>query len=635
MADDIVQWLEELGLGQYAQAFADNEIDFEILPDLTEDDLEKLGLPMGPRKKLLRAIDSHANEIAQAPSAPSLAPPAGTTPSEAERRQLTVMFCDLVGSTKLSTELDPEDMRDVIRSYQDACAGVVKRYEGFVAKYMGDGVLVYFGYPTAHEDDAERAINAGLGIVEAVKQLEGDLAVRIGIATGMVVVGDIVGEGVSREAAITGETPNLAARLQGTAAPDTVVISETTRTLAGDLFELSELGGHDLKGFADPVQMWSIVGPRTTESRFDASHGGRLTPFVGREHEIALLVDRWERVKEGEGQIVLLSGEAGIGKSRITRALKECLRDEQPIQLLYQCSPHYQSSALHPFIAQLEHAAGFVPQDDAAVKLDKIESLLALGTDDVASAAPLVAALLSVPAEGRYAPLSMTAQRQKERTLEILVDQLLGLAARQPVVMIFEDAHWVDPTTLELLEQTIDGVQDARVLVVITFRPEFQQPWAGHTHMTTLTLNRLTRLQCGAMVERVTGGKALPLEVLDQIVAKTDGVPLFVEELTKTVLELGLLTEAGDRYELTGPLQPLVIPATLHDSLMARLDRLAPVKEIAQIGAAIGREFPHRLLAAVSGKENVALDDALMQLVDAELLFRRGAGSDMRSLLSG
>ena len=629
-SNDIDAWLGELGLGQYAQAFADNDIDADIVADLDEADLEKLGLSMGHRKRLLRAIaESIGGSAPDAEPAPETTSPAPSS-AEAERRQLTVMFCDLVGSTALSATLDPEDMRDVIRAYQDACAGVVTRYEGFVAKYMGDGVLVYFGYPTAHEDDAERAINTGLGIVEAIAALEHDLAVRVGIATGTVVVGDIVGEGASREAAITGETPNLAARLQEIAGPSEVVIAETTRALSGGLFELADLGPRDLKGLADPVRVWRVDRALAAESRFEAARAGRLTSFIGREHEIALLLDRWARAKEGEGQVVLLSGEAGIGKSRIFQMLRARLAEEPCTRLRYQCSPHYTASALQPVIGQLERAAGIASDDTPDDRLDKIEELLAQSTDDVAAVAPLFAALMSVPTDRRYPALEFTAQRRKELTLQALSDQLVGLASRRPVLMFFEDVHWIDPTTLEVLAGMIDRIQAERILAVITFRPEFEVPWRGHTHVTMLTLNRLTRSQCGDMVERVTEGRTLPREVLDQIVAKTDGVPLFVEELTKTVLESELLEDKGDRFELTGPLRSLAIPATLKDSLMARLDRLAPVKEIAQTGAAIGREFPFRLLAAVTQGDAGELERDLARLVEAGLIFRRGAGEDVR-----
>jgi len=640
VADDIAQWLEGLGLGQHARAFAENGVDLDVISELSEDDLKDLGLNLGDRRRLRRAVPTLSSAQIEpdvepaSPVAASEGSTGETTSGGAERRQLTVMFCDLVGSTALSGTLDPEDYRGVMRSYQETVSAAVGRYDGHVAKYLGDGVLVYFGWPRAHEDDAERAVRAGLDVIASLVDAGSvngpDLEARVGIATGGVVVGDLVGDGVTEADAVSGETPNLAARLQQEAAPGSVVVAESTRRLLGGVFECEDFGQRTLKGLSQPVGVWRIAGERTIESRFDASRAGRLTPFIGRDHEIALLLDRWERAKEGEGQVVLLSGEAGIGKSRIAQALRQQLAADPHTRLRFQCSPHYESSALHPFIAQLDQAAGFASNVGPAAKLDKLEELLKQSSDELAAVTPLFAALLSIPTDDRYAPLEMSPQRLKDRTLEALLGQLVGLAGRDPVLMFFEDVHWADPTTLEALAEMVDRIQDARVLALITFRPEFEPPWRGHTHLTTLTLNRLTRNQCRSMVERVTAGKPLPDEVLDQIVAKTDGVPLFVEELTKTVLESGLLADAGDRYALTGPLPALAIPATLRDSLMARLDRLAPVKEIAQIGAAIGREFSYRLLAAVSPKTGDALDDALAQLVEAELIFRRGGDDEAR-----
>jgi predicted ATPase/class 3 adenylate cyclase len=624
MSRAIDQWLKGLGFSKYLGLFAEHEIGLDVLPDLTDADFEKLGIPLGDRKRLLKAIASLSDwpEKRAAPEAPPALPP------EAERRQLTVMFCDLVGSTALSGALDPEDYRDVMRAYQEASAAIVGRYDGYVAKYLGDGILAYFGFPQAHEDDAERAVRAGLAMVEAIGELtprpDLSLQARIGIATGLVVVGDMIGEGVSEKRAVSGQTPNLAARLQALAEANAVVISASTRRLLGGLFEYQDLGAHRLKGIAEPAQAWRVVGERKSASRFEAVRAKTLTPFVGREQEVALLLDRWERAKEGEGQVVLLSGEAGIGKSRITQTLGERLVDEPHTRLRYQCSPYYSNSALHPSISQLEHAARFAPDDPPQHKLDKLEALLGQSTEAVQEVAPLFAALLSIPTGDRYPPLDMTPQRQMEQTLETLVDQLVGLAARQPVWFILEDAHWIDPSTLEMIELTVNRVQDSRVLLVITYRPEFTPPWSGHTHVTSLTLTRLGRRESATMVENVTGGKAVPSEILDQIVAKTDGVPLFVEELAKAVLESGLLEEEAERYVLSGSLPPLAIPASLQDSLMARLDRLSPIKEIAQMAAVIGREFSYDLLAAVSTASDKELADALAQLAEAELVFRRG-----------
>jgi predicted ATPase/class 3 adenylate cyclase len=548
--------------------------------------------------------------------------------SEAERRQLTLMFIDLVGSTALSAKLDPEDMRDLIRAYQNACAGEITRFEGHVAKYMGDGVLAYFGWPRAHEDEAERAVRAGLGIVEAMQALRTPdgvmLEVRIGIATGPVVVGDLIGAGAAREETVVGKTPNLAARLQLLADPNSVVISKRTRRLIGGLFDCFDLGAHHLKGFEAPVRAWRVRGEGATKGRFEALRGANLTPLVGREKELRLLLNLWEQAKEGTGQVVLLAGEAGIGKSRITYALQQRLAEGSYTRLLYFCSPYHQNSALHPVIEQLQRAANFDRIDDGQ-KLDRLEQLLTRSMEDVAEAVPLLAALLSLPTNGRYPQLELGPQERKARTLEVLAAQLEGLAKRQPVLLIFEDLHWIDPTSMDLLELIVERAPTFPALLILTFRREFKSPWIGQPHVTSLALNRLNREQGTAMVERVAAGKALPAEVLTQILAKTDGVPLFIEELTKTVLESGLLRDEGDRYVLSGPLPALAIPATLHDSLTARLDRLIPVKEVAQVGAAIGRQFPYELLAAVSPLSENELNEALAELEDSELVFRRGA----------
>jgi class 3 adenylate cyclase/tetratricopeptide (TPR) repeat protein len=543
------------------------------------------------------------------------------------------MFCDLVGSTAFSRLLDPEETREVIRAFQNTCTDVIGRFDGIVAKYMGDGILAYFGYPVAHEDDAERSARAGLGIIEAVRGLDADLgrrknialAIRVGIATGPVVVGDLVGEGASEEVAVVGATPNLAARLQSIAHPNTIVIAGGTRRLLGAGFVCDDLGEHDLKGFPEPVGAWRVVGPSDAESRFEATHAAELTPFVGREHEIGLLAERWRQAKEGEGQVVLISGEAGIGKSRISLTIQERIAEEPHARVRYQCSPYRRNSALHPVIKQLTLAAGFRRDDSHEQKLDKLEALLITTPEDGGQTLALLASLLSVPTVGRCPPLDLSPERQKQETLTALVEQMTRLAARRPLLVVFEDVHWIDPTTLDLLDLVVDHAQTAPVLLVVTLRPEFVPTWTGQAHVSFLALNRMNRRQRAVMVEKVTGGKRLPEEVLDQIVTRTDGVPLFVEELTKAVIESGLLIEEEDCYRLGGPLPPLAIPSTLQDSLMARLDQMPSVKEIAQIGATIGREFSYELLSWVSPLRDSELRDDLAKLVDSELLFRRGS----------
>ncbi len=524
---------------------------------------------------------------------------------DAERRQLSVMFCDLVGSTALSTEMDPEDLRDVLALYQDSCKAEIARYGGFIARYMGDGILVYFGYPQAHEDDAERGVHAGLGIIEAVSALKPrpglSLQVRVGLATGLVVAGDIVGEGASEERAVLGETPNLAARLQSLAEPDTIVISPATKRLTGGAFAYADLGEHELKGIAAPVRAWRVIGEGAADSRFEAAHGAGSGTLVGRDEELGLMTSRWEQAKEGEGQVVLLSGEAGIGKSRIVQALRDHFAGEERYELRFQCSPYHTSSFLYPIIGEVTRSARIAPDMTPDEKLDRVEAVFTAGKEPVEKVAPLIAGILSIPTGDRYPPLNLTPQAQKDRTIEALANQVVGLAASRPVAFILEDLQWTDPTTLETLDMIIDLMRDARVLMLLTFRPEFEPRWGHQSQVTMHSLNRLSRRRGAAMIEHLTGGKPLPEEVMAQIVAKTDGVPLFVEELTKTVLESGLVVETEDRYVLAGPLTPLAIPETLHDSLMARLDRLAPVKEVAQLGAALGRTFTYELAAAAVG----------------------------------
>ena len=542
----------------------------------------------------------------------------------AERRQVTVMFSDLVGSTALSARMDPEDLREVISAYQKCVADTVGRFGGFVAQYMGDGVLIYFGYPQAHEDDAEQAVRAGLELVAAVGDLKTHAALqtRVGIATGMVVVGDLIGWGASQQQSIVGETPNLAARLQGIAEPNSVVIAESTRRLLGNLFELEDLGAKDLKGITGPVRAWAALRASSAEGRFEAMHETGLTALVGREEELELLLRLWSRAKTGEGQVVLLSGEAGIGKSRLTAALLERLAAEPHTRLRYFCSPQHTDSALYSIISQMERAAGFAHGDTAQTKLDKLDTLLAQSLtprQDVA----IFAEMLSLPNDGRYPTLELASQQRRQRTLEALTAQIKALAQQSPVLMIFEDAHWADPTSLEALGRAVDRIRTLGVLLIVTHRPEFEAPWIGRPHVIALTLNRLARREISAMIDGVTGSWPLPESTRQDIIERTDGIPLFVEEMTKAVLEAAG-EGATERAVAAIPSSSVAVPASLHASLMARLDRLGPAKEVAQIGAAIGREFSHALLAALVRQPEAELRSVLDRLIAAGLLFRQG-----------
>jgi class 3 adenylate cyclase/tetratricopeptide (TPR) repeat protein len=628
---EIRKWLEAIGLGQYGDAFEANKIDMDLLGQVDDQILKDIGVSAaGDRLRIRNAIA----KLTPAPVADvNLSPttPKHETAASAERRQLTVMFCDLVGSTALSARLDPEDLRSIITAYHRCCTELVERNGGFVAKYMGDGVLAYFGYPQAHEHDAERAVRAGLSLVEALPRLAthagSPLQVRVGIATGLVVVGDLIGAGAAQEQAVVGDTPNLAARLQALAEPGAVVIASSTRRLTGGLFEYRDLGTVTLKGFADNVPAWQVLGAGVAESRFEALRA-TTTPLIGRDEEIDLLMRRWEQAKRGEGCVVLISGEPGIGKSRIAQTLAERISAEPHTRLRYFCSPHHQDSALYPSIAQLERAAGFRRDDTDDQRLEKLEAVLAQGSNDLGEAVPPLADLLSIPTGDRYPPLNLTPQKRKEKTLHAQLAQVEGLAAQRPVLMVWEDVHWSDPTTRESLDLLVDRIPTLRVLLIITFRPEFTPPWIGRPQVTLLTLNRLTPRQRAEMIAGVTGSKALPPRIAEQIVDRTDGVPLFIEELTKAVIESGIVKEAGDHYAVAGHVGPLAIPMTLHASLLARLDRLAPTREVAQIGAALGRSFPHELIGAVAQMPQHKLDDALQQLVSAELIFRRGTPPD-------
>jgi len=633
VAGDIDQWLKGLGLSKYSELFAENEVDLEVLPDLTEQDLKDLAIPLGHRKKLLKAI---AMFSANAEKIGHMTEPAAVSPSahaEAERRQLTVMFCDLVGSTALSTQLDPEDLREVIASFQDKCRQSVQRYAGFIAKYMGDGVLVYFGYPQAHEDDAERSVRASLDIVRSMAELNTAiskrhkvlLAVRVGVATGPVVVGDIVGEGPAEEAVVVGETPNLAARLQGVAKPNQVIVASATQRLLGTLFEYEDLGPQQLKGIAEPVRAWRVLREGKIASRYEAKHAGRGLPLVGRQEELGLLTRSWETTKEGHGQVVLIQGEAGIGKSRLLEALREHVSREDYLWIAARCSPYHTGSALYPIIEHIKRAMGWKFEDGSAEKLEKLEATLKRQSLPLEEAVPLYAELMSLPLpEGRYPPLELNAKQKREQTLDALAGWLLEEAERKPVLHVWEDLHWMDPTTLELLGLYIEQSPTVAMMNVLTYRPEFVPPWSMHSHMTPIALNRLERVEVEALIGYQAKGKKMPAEVVEHIVVKTDGVPLYIEELTKTILESGYLHEEADRFTLIGLLSELAIPATLQDSLMARLDRLPIVREMAQLGAVLGREFAYQMLCSLAPYEESLVQDGLERLVQDELLYQRG-----------
>ena len=620
--DTLASWLRPLGLDQYAPLFESHGIDLHSLPLLSENDLVQLGVLLGHRRLLLKAISTLDSDGRAAPSTSQPATDAG-------RRQLTVLFCDLVGSTQLAQQLDAEMLRDPMHAYQRTCGDIVSRYAGHVAQYVGDGIVVYFGFPEAHEDDAERAVRAALDMVAAVGKIPGSTPLRahIGIATGPVVVGGSgAGDGSISNAAV-GETPNLGARLTALAGPDQVVVSSRTHRLLGNTFRAEDLGEHMLKGISGPVKAYLVQDLERNESRFDATRKSRYTPFVGRESEVAILLARWESARDGDGQVVLLTGEPGIGKSRIARVLSKHLADTPHLRQFYQCSPYQNGSAFYPLVESFERACGFEHDDTPEQKLEKLEASLDLGADQLPFVAPFFAALLSLPTD-RYPAQMLAPQKHREQTIAALVDQTLRLARRQPILMICEDAQWADPATLETMVLMVKQIRRAPVLLVITSRPEFVPPWTGHGNVALLHLNRLSRRESEAIANQFVCGKPLPEEVLSKILERTDGVPLFVEELTQAVLESGFLHDAGDQWELKRPLPPLAIPSTIQDSLMARLDHLGMSKEVAQIGACIGREFDHALLAAIVPMADAALHQELDRLVGSGLVFRHGSGAE-------
>jgi len=612
--ENVETWLTEQGFAQYLPLFVENAIDYDILPTLSEADLRSLGLPFGHARKLAMA----AAKIGQTAE---LATPAPT--NEAERRQLTVMFCDLVGSTSLSSRLDPEDLREIIQRYQKTCGEIIARYGGFVAQYLGDGIMVFFGYPQAQEDAAERAVRAGLEIIAEIRRMKtplADIEVRIGAATGLAVVGDLIGKGSSEQTAVVGQTPNLAARVQSLADPGCMTIAESTLKLVGSLFKYRDLGPQRLKGIDSEVRVLQVLGESTDAGRFESIRSARID-CIGRQRELDFLMEKWRLALAGRGQVVLAWGEAGIGKSRLLRLLNERLESAQLTRIQAQCSPQHGATPLYPIIHSNQRAMKFSAEDSDEEKRDKIERFLTMG--NLVDRAPLLAAMMSVPAGGRYPPLQLSAEQLKTQTLQMCVDFVTNLAARQPVLYQIEDAHWIDPSTEELLSRFVERIVDLPVLLLVTGRPECRPAWLGLPHVSALDLGRLGEIEIRMMVHSVAG-KKLPEEVIAQILAKTDGIPLYVEELTRNVLESGLLTETHESWELAGPLPPMAIPSTLQDSLMARLDRLASAKEIIQVAALIGRRFSYSMLSAVLDYPESMLRTALDRLIKAELLFKRG-----------
>jgi class 3 adenylate cyclase len=622
---DVGEWLRGLGLTQYERAFRDNNIDIEVLRRLTADDLRDLGVAsVGHRRRLLDALNTLGEETPNEKLGKPLTRDVG---GNAERRQLSVMFCDLVGSTSLAGRLDPEDLRELIGAYHAAATDEIRRSEGHVAQYLGDGVLAYFGYPQAHENEAERAVRVGLRLVERIGALDAGhpLQIRVAIATGLVVVGDLIGTGETQERGAVGETPNLAARLQAMASPNGVLIDETTRSLVRDLFDYRDLGWVEARGLERKVRVWQVLGANPLfENRFDALRGTALTPLVGRREAIEMLMRRWRHAKHGSGQLVIVSGEPGIGKSRLASSLRSHLRKQPHTLLRYSCSEQHRDTALYPIIHHIERAAGFGREDAIGTRIEKLELLLGETTGSIAEIASLFANLLGLAEQGRYPALPPDPQRRRNLILEGLTRQVETLARRQPVLMIFEDADWADSMSIELLDHIVESLADLPVLLVITTRPEFAPPWIGQAHVTALSLNRLARGDIPAMINGITAGKRLPPEIVDAIAERTDGIPLFVEELTKSLLEGDLLRETDSGFVLDAPLPPLAVPTSLRTLLLARLDRLPAVKEVAQVGAAIGRDFSYELLASVAHCGETELHAGLRQLADAGLVFSRG-----------
>ena len=632
---DLAEWLDRHGLGQYAKIFAENNIEYSILPDLKEGDLEKLGVSLGHRKKLLRAIETSTAEHQPAGSTTSISN-STTSPSallqqrEAEFRQITVVFCDLVGSTQISEALDPEDLKKLIDAYRAECGTAIGRYGGEVARYFGDGVMAFFGWPRAHEDDALRAIHAALEIVSRVSKVSEPIALacRVGVCSGPVVVGEIANSTASWSMDAVGETPNIAARLQTLATANTVLISESTRRLVSTAFDLHDLGLQKLRGITEPVHVHRVLAARNAASRFEAAHAESLTPLIGRSSELSLLLDRWRKVKDGDGQVMLLSGIPGVGKSRLLYELKSHIREEPHNFLLHQCSPYHSQSAFFPVIEQIEQAAQVTVREADASKIAKLQAYLPRLNDGSTEPLTLIARLLSISVENHHEHLVLTPQQIKNRTINVLVDMLLAFALQRPTVCVFEDAHWLDPSTLELLELIISRIEHARVLLIVSCRPEFRPAWVAHPNITIHSLTRLSHTEVKSMVRDLLRGGSVTPQLIDQIIQKTDGVPLFIEELTSSILAAPSRTR--DSSERTTQPALLKVPETLSDALMERLDRVAPSCRLAQIAAVIGREFSYDLLSAASQIDEDDMQTALSLLEQADIIYRVSISPSVR-----
>ena len=625
LTSTIERWLGELDLDKYSSTFVEAEIDLFSLPLLTDEDLRELGLPLGPRRKVLHA----ASQIESSES--STHPHASTdnrhidTPYSAERRHLTIMFVDLVGSTAMSTKLDAEELREIITNYQNNVAGVIARYRGFIARFMGDGVLIYFGWPEAGEEDAERAVRAGMAIITSVTRITGPdnqpLSCRIGIASGVVVVGDLIGTGTSEETAVVGETPNLAARLQGVAEPDQLVISQETRNLTSNVFELQSLGMQHLKGIEQSAQAFAVTGTSATKSRFDSQKADLVAPVYGRDHEIQMLGEIWSRVKSGAGHLVLVTGEAGIGKSRVTHAIADQISKEDSKQITWQCSPYHSESAFHPIISWLTYQADIHAEDDDEIRLQKLAHTTDLCTEEL----DLIATMMDIDTSKNPTSPKLNPAKLRADTMRSICQLVIGFSKPRPVLLLFEDLHWIDPTSLELLVTLLAEIEQEKVFILATARPEFEHNFANHSIVSRMEISRLNQNEVYAIVNQLSDGKKIPDELMKIIAERTDGVPLFVEELTKTIFETGVLKEEGDHFTLTSPLVSSTIPNTLHDSLMARLDRQQSLKSVAQTAACLGREFSYKVLEQITSTTEGELKETLNGLIEAELIYQSGA----------